>query len=309
MWETPNNSADWDCFRTLTLPWNLTTQKSTSGGTLCFFVSHTFAPKSWMCKKQTSVSRSSTEYEMISVDAGLRRDGIPALDLWDPVAEVLHMSPDETQRLQRVRRDLLLDKASGKRTNAQSKTQIPKECLELSSVDHVSSIVKSSRPGATVYIYEDTEAVIKMIFKGRSPTMWHVSRTHRVALDWLFDSINLDPRVQIKYVDTKNQLTDILIIGNFTRDEWNISSLFVKHQQFQLFNHRASAVEKINRKEQQKKELQPNQSPWWIWYRRVWQSLQQRRLRVHLQAQESQSYQSLFESSGEYVETGCWKFE
>ena len=33
------------------------------------------------------------------------------------------------------------------------------------------------------------EAVIKMIIKGRSPTMRHVSRTHRVSLDWLFDRI------------------------------------------------------------------------------------------------------------------------
>ena len=59
-----------------------------------------------------------------------------------------------------------------------------------------------------------------MIIKGRSPTMRHVSRTHRVALDGLFDRINLDPKIQIKYIDTKNQLADILTKGNFTRDEW-----------------------------------------------------------------------------------------
>ena len=51
--------------------------------------------------------------------------------------------------------------------------------------------------------------------------MRHVSRTHRVALDWLFDRINLDPKIQIKYIDTKNQLANILTKGNFTRDEWN----------------------------------------------------------------------------------------
>ena len=51
--------------------------------------------------------------------------------------------------------------------------------------------------------------------------MRHVSSTHRVALDWLFDRINLDPKIQIKYIDTKNQLADILTKGNFTRDEWN----------------------------------------------------------------------------------------
>ena len=60
-----------------------------------------------------------------------------------------------------------------------------------------------------------------MILKRRSPTMRHVSRTHRVALDWSFDRINLDTKIQIKYIDTKNQLADKLTKGNFTRDEWN----------------------------------------------------------------------------------------
>ena len=83
------------------------------------------------------------------------------------------------------------------------------------------SNVHSSREEALLYIFEDNEAVIKMIIKGRSPTMRHVSRTHRVALDWLFDRINLDPKIQIKYIDTINQLADILKKGNFTRDEWN----------------------------------------------------------------------------------------
>ena len=40
--------------------------------------------------------------------------------------------------------------------------------------------------------------------------MRHVSGTHRVALDWLFDRLNLDPKVQIKYVDT-NQLADTCV--------------------------------------------------------------------------------------------------
>ena len=45
--------------------------------------------------------------------------------------------------------------------------------------------------------------------------------TELVALDWLFDRINLDSKAQIKYVDTKNQLEDMLTKGNFTLDEWN----------------------------------------------------------------------------------------
>ena len=91
----------------------------------------------------------------------------------------------------------------------------------LKNIDCVPSKVQSSHQEALLYIFEDNEAVIKMIIKGRSPTMRHVSRTYRVALDWLFDRINLDPKIQIKYIDTKNQLADILTKGNFTRDDWN----------------------------------------------------------------------------------------
>ena len=91
----------------------------------------------------------------------------------------------------------------------------------MDNVDFISSNVPSSHQEALLYVFEDNEAVIKMIIKGRSLTMRLVSRTHRVALDWLFDRINLDPKIQIKYIDTKNHLADILTKGNFTRDEWN----------------------------------------------------------------------------------------
>ena len=91
----------------------------------------------------------------------------------------------------------------------------------LDNVDSLPANVQSVHQEALWYVFEENEVVIKMIIEGRSPTMRHVSRTHRVALDWLFDRINLDPKIQIKYIDTKNQLADMLTKGNFTRDEWN----------------------------------------------------------------------------------------
>ena len=56
-----------------------------------------------------------------------------------------------------------------------------------------------------------------------------------VALVWLFDRINLDPNFQIKYIDTKNQIADMLTKGNFTRDEWNHLLNLFQHQPFQLY--------------------------------------------------------------------------
>ena len=152
------------------------------------FGSHTFVPISWMCKKQTSVSHSSTESEIISLDTGLRLDGLPALELWDLIVSVFgnisHIS-DGTERP---------ENRENKHHKSHNKTDAMKD------IDSVPSNVQSARQEALLYVFEDNEAVIKMIIKGRSPTMRHVSRTHRVALDWLFDRINLDSKIQIKYI-------------------------------------------------------------------------------------------------------------
>ena len=41
---------------------------------------------------------SSAESQIISLDAGLRIDGIPALDLWDLDIEFLHASSNQPQK-------------------------------------------------------------------------------------------------------------------------------------------------------------------------------------------------------------------
>ena len=69
MWETRHNIADWVCFKTQTLLAILRSQNQPQELSCVFFGSRTFVPV------------SSTESENISLDAGLRMDGIPALDL------------------------------------------------------------------------------------------------------------------------------------------------------------------------------------------------------------------------------------
>ena len=160
---------------------DLEDSKSTSGGTLCVFGSHTFVPISWMCKKQTAVSHSSTESEIISLDTGLRLDGLLALELWDLIVSVFG---SVSQISDRTGQPVIIDRSQ----RPQGKTNA------LNNIDCVPSNVQSSHQEALLCVFEDNEAVIKMIIKGRSPTMRHVSRTHRVALDWLFDRINLDPK-------------------------------------------------------------------------------------------------------------------
>ena len=138
-------------------------------------------------------------------------DGIPVLDLWDLVIEALHSSPNQLNNTKdQVRGNSSRNTTSNKHTQNQTKVPTRHDNFDLNNVDCVPSNAKFSRFGVVLYILGDNEAMIKMIIKGRSPTMRHVSRTHRVAFDWLFDRINLDPKIQIKYGDTKHQLADIL---------------------------------------------------------------------------------------------------
>ena len=170
------------------------------------FGSRTFVPISWMCKK-TAVSHSSTKSEIISLDAGLRMDGLHALGLWDIVIEVLHSTNNKAQPKHPSHQETQAVLGSNTKTQHVTRRQ---KVDQLSEVDHVPTNTHSSQGESQLYSFEDNEAVIKMTIEGRSPRMRHVSRTHIVALDWLFDRVNLEAKIQIKYVDTKNQLDDIL---------------------------------------------------------------------------------------------------
>ena len=218
MWAMRLNIVDWGYFKIQTLQVILKIQNQHQAEFRAFFGSHTFVPISWMCKKQTSVSHSSTEsYRWMlvcvwTVYLRLTR-GIWSLKCWE--------RPKEYQNQPKHGKPVLRPK-SHRRLK-----KVLDQNVDLSNIDQDPSNAHLSEKESELYIFEDNEAVIKMIIKGRSPTMRHVSRTHRVALDWLFDSINLDPKIQVKYIDTKNQLADILTKGRFTRIEChNLLHLF-----------------------------------------------------------------------------------
>ena len=192
---------------------DLEDKKSTSGGNLRIFGSRKFVPISGMRKKQTSVSHSCTESEIISLDAGLRMDGIFDLDLWDVVIEALHSSNNVPPSQKISTPNSKPKRATGNcvRDNVHNiglKKEGDRNVDQVSNLDYVTINAHYSQGKAKLYIFEDNEAEIKMIIKGRSPMMRHLSRTNRVALDWLFDRINMDPRFKLNMLTPKtNSLT------------------------------------------------------------------------------------------------------
>ena len=120
---------------------------------------------------------------------------------------------------------------------------------QLSYPDHVNTKAHSSQGKAQLYSFEDNEALIRMIIEGRSTMMRHVSRT----------------KIQIKYVDTKNQLADLLTKGSFTRDEWCNLLCLVNIMNLSMFSRsHVRSVEKATtmskRIQERKKEEEPSEA-------------------------------------------------
>ena len=108
------------------------------------------------------------DLEVSKSTSGGTLDGLPALELWDLIVSVLGNISRVSDR-------------TGQPVNGKNKSHNKIDVTK--DIDAVPSNVQSARQEALLYVFEDNEAAIKMIIKGRSPTMRHVSRTHRVALD------------------------------------------------------------------------------------------------------------------------------
>ena len=147
---------------------DLTDSESTSGGVLCTVASHTIVPISWSCKKRTAVSHSSAEAEIISLDVGVRIEGIPVLSLWKSHERVVTVT-------------------SGRPAAMSKRVQSKKNKLD--TIVHLAISILRHRADTFHacehhLMFSKNAAVIKMIVKSWSPNMRHVSRTHRVDLDW-----------------------------------------------------------------------------------------------------------------------------
>ena len=194
---------------------DLKDSKSTSGGFIALFGPKTFVPITWICKKQGAVSHSSSEAEIISLEAVLRTEGLPALQLWEEVIEVFASPTDKKSKRGTAARS---SEAKDEVVAGDSRAGGEKF---LTNIDYVPTNAPDPSGKAKIVFLEDNDAVIKMVIKGRSPNMRHVTRTHRVDLDWLYERIREDPGINIRYVSTTKQIADILTKGSFTTKQWD----------------------------------------------------------------------------------------
>ena len=182
MWETLPNNADWDCFKTPILQEILRTQNLLQEEH-CAFSEVTRLFQSAGCVRNKLQCRTVQP----------NQKSFLWMQDWDWTGFLLSMYVlgNTIQTPERPGRPVVNDKDQ----RSQGTINV------LNHIDCVPSNVQFSHHEALLYVFEDNEAVIKMIIKGRSPTVRHVSSTHTVALDWVFDRINLD------HQDPSNTLT------------------------------------------------------------------------------------------------------
>ena len=146
--------------------------------------------KSYICSNKLDVQENKHQFrtvqqnlKIISLDTGLRLDGLPGLEFRDLIVSVF-----------------------GNISHISDRTEKPESDERKHHMSH-----------NKIDVVHDIDLVDYERQKSNNETYFPNSS----SCSWLFDRINLDPKIQIKYIDTKNQLADILTKGNFTRDEWN----------------------------------------------------------------------------------------
>ena len=92
----------------------------------------------------------------------------------------------------------------------------------LGLVDNVSKTIPLSSGQGRLIILEDNDAVLTMSKKSRAPLLRHVTRTHRVCLDWCLERLREDDGIFVRYIHTKQQVADILTKGQFSAQQWNV---------------------------------------------------------------------------------------
>ena len=108
-----------------------------------------------MQETNISFSQFNRILNHLSLDTGLRLDGLLPLELWYLIVSVFGNVSHVSDR-------------AGQPVNGENKSYNKIDVVQ--DIDLVPSNGQSASREALLYVFEDNEAVIKMIMKGRSPT-------------------------------------------------------------------------------------------------------------------------------------------
>ena len=198
--------------------------KSTTGCALFLVGPNTYYPINAFSKKQTSITMSSTESEVVSANQGVRAQGLPSLSLWyflwrgkadrevGPRAEMKTTSNSVVARI-----DPELDEIRYGTTRPDGMSiadinglhvQLPK-CFQIRHL-------------------EDNQATITLLLSGRAGVLRHTDRTQKVSFGWLRQQYE-EGHFRLLNVDTSEQVADVFTKPFTERTKWIHALKLIAH--------------------------------------------------------------------------------
>ena len=186
--------------------------KSTSGCTTVIVGPNTYFPINSFSKKQTVISTSSTEAEVVAANQALRAEGLPVLALFEKLAYgkvATKLAP------------------KGKYADEEVFTRIDPEINEIRNGNVDSGLDVSNIQGLKVHFpdfcqvkfMEDNQATITILKSGNSSSMKHVNRTQNVSFKWLKQQFERE-QFDLVNVGTLYQTADILTKAFTNAAKW-----------------------------------------------------------------------------------------
>ena len=181
-----------------------------------------------IAKKQTSITTSSTESEVVAANHGIRAQGLPSLSLWcylwkevqanaagrktRPPAEL----PKGTDTIV-ARIDPELDEIRYGESSHEGRSVADINGLDV----HLSDKFK-------VQVLEDNQATITIILKGDSEKLRHTDRTQKLSFAWMQQQFEKGHFGMIN-VDTVEQVADIFTKPFSERGKWEHALMLINH--------------------------------------------------------------------------------
>ena len=249
MWETLPNNADWDCFKTPILQEIFRIQNLHQVEYCAFF------GKSYVCSNQLDVQETNFSFAQFN---RIRNHFFWTQDWGWMVSPQLIYGIWSSQFLE-TRITVIKNGETFVRTLREVRStphKLQKRKQSHGMINDLDNVDFYLFPQTSTLLIrklccmclKTNEAVIKMIIKGRSPTMRHVSRTHRGALDWLFDRINLDSKNPNKNTLTPKTISQTYWPREIPHVMKGIIFCVCQHQPFQFHQVSWSDVEKNTRR-------------------------------------------------------------
>ena len=164
---------------------------------------NTYCPLNAFSKKQTSITMSSTESEVVAANQGIRAQGLPSLSLW------FFVWMGEAGRETVPKAAIQLGTAVARIDPALDEIRYGGKTSDGRSVaDDINGLHVSLPVTFKVRVMEDNQATITILLTGSSNTMRRTACTQKVCFAWLRQQFEFGSFL-ILNADTREQVADI----------------------------------------------------------------------------------------------------